>query len=75
LPGEGRVVEGARGLANNDRRGVDRELLDAAQHDVEGGAYWTCAAISAKRLEPDDRARARVAFGGAPTRAHATADV
>ena len=36
LPGEGRVVEGARGLANNDHRGVDRELLEAAQHDVEG---------------------------------------
>jgi hypothetical protein len=49
LPGEGRVVEGARGLANNDRRGVDRELLEAAQHDVEGGAFWTCAAMSARR--------------------------
>ena len=68
LPGEGRVVEGARGLAGNDHRGVDRVLLEAAQHDVEGG-FWTCAAISAKHLRrstssPNDRARAPVAFGG-----------
>ena len=54
LPGEERVVERARGVASNDHRGVEGELVEAAQHDVEGGAFWTCVAMSAKHIETVD---------------------
>ena len=60
LPGEGRVVEGARGLANNDHRGADGELLEAAQHDVESevsGQHETSLKTARERTQPALRTR------------------